>query len=131
MRLQAIRSQLAQLKATLPAPKGETPVMIFAQKYDPENPPAVDLNSWEPDPNNPGKSRHPLPYDGVETPTHWPYKNRLELEVLRQRFKVEYEDTRGPNDPPCIFVHLESSEEVFESQYRGTALDPLFHEAQS
>ena len=132
MQLQSIRSQIAHLKAKLPPPPGKPPVMIFAEKYDPENPPAVDLNSWKPDPENPGKSRHPLPYDGVETATHWPYRNQQELTGLRERFDRLYGPaTRGPYDPPSLLIRVTSAAEIFEEQHRGTSRDPLFHEVAS
>lgn len=127
MTFSALRSQLREIKAKLPPPPGKPPVMIFARKYDPENPPAVDLNSWEPDPDNPGKSRHPLPYDGVETPTHWTYKNAAELVGLRERFDRFYGPaTRGPNDPPCLFVRLTDAAEIFEEQFKGGPYEHLW-----
>ena len=118
--LGSIRDRLSKLAASLPTKTGKPLAIIFAQKYDPENPPGIDENAWEPDTANPGKSRHPLPYDGVETPTYWPYKNAAELEALHERFDRLYgPGTRNPNDLPALFIRLISREEIAD---RATAL---------
>ncbi len=114
MDLRNIRNRVDAAAAKVPPLPGKPFVMIFAERFDPENPPGVDLDSWEPDPDNPGRSRHPIPYDGVETPTRWPYKNAVELEALRERFKREYEDTRGPNDVPPMFINLIGRDDIAE-----------------
>jgi hypothetical protein len=114
--LRTIKHRLDAAAAKVPPPPGKPFVVITVERFDPENPPGVDLDAWESDPDNLGQSRHPLPFDGVETPTRWLYKNAAELEALRERFKREYEDTRGPNDVPPLLIHLIGRDDIAEME---------------
>ncbi len=102
--LRSIRSQIAQVKASLPPPPGRCPVMVYA-------------------------TRGPRPADApadTETVKHWWYADLAELAALRGRFTAEYEDTRGPYDPPCLFFRMISQMEIFEEQYKGTKYESLW-----
>jgi len=104
MSLTGLKSQLATLKALVPPKPGRPPVFVFAAKG-------------------------PRPVDGpADTATYlnWYYADLGELEELRARFKREYEDTRGPDDPPCIFVRFTSQREIFDEHYRGTKYEHLW-----
>jgi hypothetical protein len=106
MQLQTIRSQIAQLKAQLPPPKGKPPVFVFASKLTGE----------------PAEGRQ-----DTETYKYWQYRDLGELQELRDRFDRELGPaTRGPNDPPCLFFRVTSAEEIFEEQYKGTPYESLW-----
>lgn len=83
MQLRSIRSQIAQVKARLPPPPGRL-VIISAV---------------------PGPRSADAPADS-ET---WYFHGDTELAQLRERFKCEYESTRAPTDPPCLFLHFGDS----------------------
>jgi hypothetical protein len=107
MSFQSLKARVKAAVAKMPRPKGKPAVMIFAQRFDPENPPCVDLNSWEPDPADPRKSRHPIPWDGVETATYWRYTTDSDLKALHARFDRLYGPAvRAPEDGPCFFIEL-------------------------
>lgn len=97
MQLQTIRSQIAQLKAQMPRPQGRPPVFVLAARG----------------PRPAGASAD------TDVVKHWFYADLGELEELRAQFQREYEDTRGPDDVPCVFVRLTEAAEIFEEQHRG------------
>jgi hypothetical protein len=91
----------------MPPPRGKDPTIVFAEKYDPTS---DDLNPH-----------------GVESPNwlHWVYRNSAELAALEARFDREFGPaTRGPNDPPCLFVKFTDTTEFSEErQLQGTHLE--------
>jgi hypothetical protein len=105
--LRSISNKIAAVKAALPRPPGKPAVVIFAKRFDPKNPPRVDEDFFEDDPDNPGKRRHPKPWDGRATENLWPYSTATELIALRARFEREFgPSTRAPNDGICLFIEL-------------------------
>ena len=97
MRLTGLKSQLAALKLQVPPKPGKPFVVVLA-------------------------ARGPCPAEApADTGTylHWYYADLGELAALQERFQSEFEDTRGPDDVPCVFVRLTEAGEIFEEQHRG------------
>ncbi len=97
MNLSALRNQVRQLREQMPPLKGKDPVFVLAARG----------------PRPAGASAD------TDVVKHWFYADLGELEELRARFQREYEDTRGPDDVPCVFVRLTEAAEIFEEQHRG------------
>ena len=101
IQLQTIRTQIAHLKAQLPPPRGKNPVCVLAAKG-------------------------PRPADGpadTEIFLYWYYQDPLDLAALQARFDRDFGPaTRGPNDPPCLFIRLTDAAEI-EEQFKGTQLE--------
>jgi hypothetical protein len=107
MNLLMLKRRLDVLSAKLPRPPGKPAVLICARRFDPKNPPVEDPDFWEDDPENPGKRRHPIPWDGTETETLWKYNTAAELEALRAKFDRNYGPaTRAREDGLALFIEF-------------------------
>jgi len=60
--------------------------------------------------------RRLFPVDtGIDSATHWHYRNEAGLAALTERFEREYGDhTRTPGEPPNMMVRLVEPDEVSE-----------------
>jgi len=88
-------------------------VIITVSRFDPDNPPKplpVEV-AFRTDKDG---VRHPLPMDdGIDTATHWHYRDEASLATLIKRFEREYGDhTRAPGAPPNLFVHLVDADAI-------------------
>jgi hypothetical protein len=102
MNLIAIRNEVRQLREQMPPPKGQAPVIVLAAK-------------------GPRPANEPTD-DGF---LRWFYRDEKELEELCAKFDRLYgPETRGPNDPPCLFVRFTDTTEFSEEQQlKGTHLE--------
>jgi hypothetical protein len=91
MNIRELRSRVAVLAAKVPPPRGKDPVFVLA-------------------------ANGPRPADALadgSTFVHWWYAGPQELRDLEERFEREYgPSTRGPNDPPCLFIRLTDADEI-------------------
>jgi hypothetical protein len=113
MNLRSLSKRLEALAANVPCAPMRRMVIITVSRYDPDNPPKpfpVEVAFR----TDKAGVRHPFPVDdGIDTATHWHYRDEASLAALTKRFEREYgARTRAPGDPPNLLVHLVDGDEI-------------------
>jgi hypothetical protein len=113
MDTRSLRNRLKGLATKMPPAKMRPSVIITISRFDPDNLPKplpVEMAFR----TDKAGVRHPFPVDdGIDTATHWHYRDEASLAALTKRFEREYgARTRAPGDPPNLLVHLVDADEI-------------------
>ncbi len=113
MDLRTLSHRLDALAGRLPPAPTRPMAIITVSRFDPDNPPEplpVEV-AFRTDKYG---VRHPFPMDdGIDTATHWHYRDEASLAALTKRFEHEYGDhTLSPGEPPNLLVHLVDADAI-------------------